>query len=479
MSVGGHTDRFAYYASANVNRSDLGLMTPAEHVIHDAADGYGGFSTLVYNLNADDQLRLIASVRRDDYQIPNTPRQIAGDVQRETDAYTVLAWVHSLSSTAVLTSSLFYHYNRADLDGAPWDFPVSTTDQRSSSYFGGQESLRVRAGRNELAAGVLGFGQDDNHGFDVLFNNGGNPAVAQSLSLSGSMAAAYFQDTYKVTQWLTLSGGVRQTHFAGLVTENATDPRLGASARLPGDWILHAFWGKFYQAPPLETLSGPLLALARHGNLGFLPLHGERDTEFQYGVTIPLRGWTIDIDHFRTAAHNFFDHNPLGNSDVFLPITITGALIRATELAVRSPRYWNAVHAHIAYSNQTADGSGTITGGLTNFSPSTGAYALDHDQRNTLNAGFDAQLPSRYFASMNLYYGSGFSNGSGPPSHLPSHASLDVSLGKSFSKILSGSVSVLNVTNRHLLLDNSLTFDGVHWSNPREIYAELHYKFGY
>jgi len=137
------------------------------------------------------------------------------------------------------------------------------------------------------------------------------------------------------------------------------------------------------------------------------------------------------------------------------------------------------VELHIAYSNQTADGFGTINGGLTDFSPPTGYYALDHDQRNTLNAGVDAQLPGQAFASLNLYCGSGFSNGDAPPSHLPSHASIDLSVGKTFGKSLTASLTILNLTNRHLLIDNSLTFDGVHWNNPREIYAELRYRFGY
>ena len=61
----------------------------------------------------------------------------------------------------MLTSSLLYHYNRADYDGASWDYPISTTDQRSSTYFGGQESLHVSAGRNTLEAGLYGFGQHD------------------------------------------------------------------------------------------------------------------------------------------------------------------------------------------------------------------------------------------------------------------------------------------------------------------------------
>src|SRR5580658_2458826 len=142
-SIGSHTDQFAYYASVNGNRSDLGLMAPDAQIIHDGEDGYGGFSTLTYNLTPDDQFRLVLSARRDDYQIPNTPGQIAGDVQREADSYALFSWVRTLSSSATLTSSLFYHYNRADYDGASWDYPISTTAQRSSTYFGGQESLHV------------------------------------------------------------------------------------------------------------------------------------------------------------------------------------------------------------------------------------------------------------------------------------------------------------------------------------------------
>ena len=70
----------------------------------------------------------------------------------------------------------------------------------------------------------------------------------------------------------------------------------------------------------------------------------------------------------------------------------------------------------------------------------------------------------------------GFSNGEGTPSHLPSHAEVSLAAGKSFSQNLSGSVTVLNLTDRHLLVDNSLTFGGFHYNNPREIYAQLHYR---
>jgi len=54
-----------------------------------------------------------------------------------------------------------------------------------------------------------------------------------------------------------------------------------------------------------------------------------------------------------------------------------------------------------------------------------------------------------------------------------------LSAGKSFGQSLSASLTVLNLTDRHLLTDNSLTFGGVHYNDPRQIYAQIHYRFGY
>jgi len=484
LSVGSHTERFAYYASVNGNRSDLGIATPVAQIIHDAENGYGAFSTLIFNATPDDQFRFVVSARHDSYDIPNTPPtpgQFAADVQRETDAFAILSWVRKLGTDASLTSSLFFHQNQADLDGAPNDTPISTTDQRSSTYIGGQENLRWHVAQHDLQVGVTGFSQRDSESFDVLFNDGSNaPPIAQTLKPTGSLVAAYLEDTYKATDWLSFAGGVRQTHFAGALTEDATSPRLGLTLRLPKiDWILRGFWGKYYQAPPLTTLSGPLLQFAQANNLGFIPLHGERDEEYQVGLTIPISGWTVDVDHFHTDAKNFFDHNNIGNSNAFLPLTIDGALIQGNELTIRSPRVWNIGQFHLAYSNQTADGIGAINGGLTDFVPPAGSFALDHDQRNTANAGLDLNLPCRAFASMSVYVGSGFANGEAPPSHLPGHAELNLSAGKAFSDSFSASLTVLNLTDRHLLVDNSLTFGGFHYNDPRQIYAQIHYKFGY
>jgi len=480
LSAGNHTERFAYYASVSGNRSGLGIETPVAQVLHDAEDGYGAFTTLVLDATPADQLRFVGSARRDEYDIPISPGERTGDVQREADAFAILSWVRTLAAHATLTSAVFYHGNRADYDGAPDDFPIDTTDHHTSVYAGGQESARIVTGRHTLEAGLYGFRQWDEQRFDVLFNDGSDPPVHETTSPSGSLIAAYLQETFRAAHWLTVSAGVRQTHYSGQLVENATSPRLGATVMLPRvGWTLRAFYGEYYQAPPLDTLSGPLLAYAMQSNLAFLPLPGERDQEWQIGLLIPAAGWTIETDYFHLHARNFFDHNPLGESNVFLPLAIDGALIRGTELTLRSPRMGGFARVHLAWSNQTADGFGTVSGGLTDFSPPAGHFALDHDQRNTVNAGLDAQLPGRAFASLNLYYGSGFSNGDPPPSHLPSHARIDLAVGKAFGERFIASVTVLNLTDRRLLLDDSVTFGGTHFEYPREIYAEIHYRFGY
>jgi hypothetical protein len=480
LSVASHTDDLAYYVSVNGNRSGLGIETPVAQIIHDSENGYGGFGTVIYDVTPADQIRFVFQARHDNYDIPNSPGDLLNDVQRETDSFGILSWVHTLNADATLTTSAFAHYNAANLDADLDDYPIATTDQRASTYLGGQEVLRWHVTRNDVQIGALGFSQHDTETFNILFNDGSGAPVYERSGPTGALEAVYVEDTFKATTWLNLMAGVRQTHFAGGVTEDATSPRIGVTVLLPGvDWVLRGFWGKFYQAPPLTTLQGPLLEYAQASNLGFLPLRGERDEEYQFGLTIPVHGWTVDVDHFRTQAKNFFDHNNIGNSNAFLPLTIDGALIAGNELTMRSPRFWSFGQVHVTYSNQVANGFGAINGGLTDFSPAAGSFALDHDQRNTANVGLDANLPAASYASINVYYGSGFANGEGPSSHLPSHGEINLSGGKNFGKSLSATLTVLNLTNKHLLTDNSLTFGGFHYNDPRQIIGEVRYRFGY
>jgi hypothetical protein len=50
-------------------------------------------------------------------------------------------------------------------------------------------------------------------------------------------------------------------------------------------------------------------------------------------------------------------------------------------------------------------------------------------------------------------------------------------LGKTFAEKYTVSVNAINVANRRVQLDNSLTFGGFHWNDPRQIYGEFRYRF--
>jgi outer membrane receptor protein involved in Fe transport len=79
---------------------------------------------------------------------------------------------------------------------------------------------------------------------------------------------------------------------------------------------------------------------------------------------------------------------------------------------------------------------------------------------------------------VNVNYGSGFLDEDGP-AHLAAHTTFDLSFGKTFGENWSLRVTGLNLGNHHYLLDNSNTFGGTHFANPREIAIQLKYRFRY
>jgi outer membrane receptor protein involved in Fe transport len=496
ISFGDHSDRFAWYGSLSGYRTDLGLETPSAENLHNQAAGLGGFGSLIFNKSPNDQLRLVTSIRGDHYQVPNDPNlQAQGfrDVENERDAFANFSWLHTIGSGIVLTVSPFFHFNRAHYIGDYTGVPDSTVsipqDDRGSNYIGGVVSTAYTRGHHNAHFGAQVFGQRDNQLFAVNAGDGTVTVPPQREILWGSVSALFLEDQYKVTNWLTLNGGVRLTHFGGTgtntllggnhpISENAADPRLGAAVQIPKlHWVARAFWGRYYQAPPLLTVSGSLLAQCNSADCGFLPLHGERDEQREFGLTIPLAGWTFDVANFRTAARNFFDHDVLGNSNIFFPLTIDRARIHGWETTANSPRVAGRVQFHLAYSHQYAEGAGAVTGGLTNFTPpDAGYFFLDHDQRDTVSTGLNLSLPRRAWTAVNVNYGSGFLDGNGP-GHLPSHTTVDLSIGKSFGENWSVRFSALNVGNNHYMLDNSNTFGGSHFANPRELAFQVKYRF--
>ena len=90
-------------------------------------------------------------------------------------------------------------------------------------------------------------------------------------------------------------------------------------------------------------------------------------------------------------------------------------------------------------------------------------------------------LPWRLNASTDIYYASGFTNGdpTTPGDHLTPHTTMDLLVSKNLRENLTVNVQSVNVGNRRVLLDNSFTFGGTHYLNPREILVQFRYRFHY
>ena len=478
FNFGGHTERLAYYASIDANRSQLGLGNPTSAVIHDQESGVGGFASVLYNPTPRDQLRWTVSLRSDHYQIPNTPDdQAAGirDLDLEHDYLVGFGWTHTLSDGILFSITPYLHYNSARYLGGPADTPFILDDNDRSTYIGGRAVVQAQKKKHNARVGLEVWGQHDNTFFGLTANPG-TRTLAQQQKQWANSDALFLEDQYKATSWLTFDLGLRLTHYGGLVNDNAADPRLGAALRIPRlHWIVRGYYAYYYQPPPLNSLTGPLLDFALAQGFGFTPLHGERDIQHDIGLTMPYRGWALDVDNFHTSARNFLDHDGIGNSGIFVPLTDLGARIRGTEISLRSPEIHRMARLRIAYSNQIAQGIGPISGGLLQDSD-VGPFILDHDQRNTLSTVVSLRLPGRFWVTPTYSFGSGFLDGDGPY-HLPPHSTVDLSIGKRWRENWSASVNATNIANTRYLLDNSNTFGGTHYVNPRQIYGELRFRF--
>jgi hypothetical protein len=515
LSLGDHSERNAWYASITGERSNYGLAPPVAQVLHDATNSGSGFVSLIRNQTPKDQFRLNAQYREDYFQVPYDPNPNdweqatppggnpyyvsygLRDGQTERDSFVIGNWVHTLSPKALFSFAPFYHFNQANYDSPSTDSPAATTWHQSSNYVGGQGDLHADAGPNNFSGGMYTFYQAESDLFGVMDNTtspktvyGPDPSTAGAALVEG-----YLSDHLRVGQYVTLLGGMRFSSYHAGLNESATYPRIGATVEIPKlHWVLRGFYGHFFQPAPIETVSKSVLNYAGQqptGENAFTPLPSERDEEHQFGIQIPYKGWLLDVDTVKNRVNNFLDHSNLGESNMYFPIAVDGALVRAWEMTLRSPQLGRLGQFHVTYSNQIAEQRGNIIGGFTcsisgdpacdlgfNYAP------VDHDQRETLNTGFTSNLPMHTWFSTNVYYGSGFSNGlEGSPQspyqgpYLPVHTTFDVSAGHAIGERWRVSGSMLNVTNHRVLQDTSITIGGFHYNDPRMFSGELRYRF--
>src|SRR5207249_7936621 len=131
-------------------------------------------------------------------------------------------------------------------------------------------------GRHNARFGAYGFAQQDDSLFRVVATDGSGSVASEKDSSSGGIFSFFAEDQFRATDWLTLNAGLRYTHFSAGIVEDKTDPRIGAALHIPKlGWVVRAFYGRYYEALPFTTVSGPLVQLVVDQGFFFVLLDSE------------------------------------------------------------------------------------------------------------------------------------------------------------------------------------------------------------
>ncbi len=378
----------------------------------------------------------MTSLRKDYYQIPYDPNfndlessqfDSSGtrDGDRESDAILNFSWVHTFNSKLLLTVSPFYHYNSANYESSPNDYPTATTDQHSSSYAGGQVSFSANFSRTTCRS-------DSTDSIRTTTRTSASFPTARPMAIltllrpiatrqptapfadqqspTGGLAAFFIDDKFKPVSWLTLSAGMRPTHFSGGVSESAISPRFGVALNRPAPEL---------DLPRLlrSLLSGASAHL-HHRIARCSCARASAADSFRFPASATKR--VSSASPFPSAAGS---STPTPSA----PASTTSSITTSSENPISSSHSPSRTPSSAAGKPPCARRASLIVSRFTSptptrspkeeaplpvvspISPRSIFGSLDHDQRNTLNVGGDVTLPWRAYASTNVYYGSGFS----------------------------------------------------------------------
>ena len=292
FQFGGCGGDFSYYLTGLFLQSNLGLSSavPAPDPIHDAVTQGQGFSYLTYELNPTTKLSLISGMTLSFNQFPNRPDQpplyqldhinpalypssgIDSGINQQ-DYYGVFALNGAMGSkadyqvayTAHYNSQTFYPDSIGDLIYQGISSNVFTSDL--SNTLQGDLTYRLSESHTLRAGFYMGeYGVESDQASQVFPIVMGKPAiipisVTANLNKINLVYGVYLQDTWRITDKLSVNFGSRWDRVTGFTINSQFSPTINFVYEPRTDTTLHAGFARSFQLPNFQNVSPDIFKL--------------------------------------------------------------------------------------------------------------------------------------------------------------------------------------------------------------------------
>ncbi len=416
VELQGCHDQFSYYVTGLYLHSNLGFSsaTPAPDPVHDQIDEGQGFAYLAYQLSAFAKLSLISGATYVDAQFPNVPGLPAqwqlDDINPasypsskinsrldQQDYFGVLALDGVLGENADYQFAYSTHYNNENFHPDPigellyQGVASHVFNSDLSNSLEGDFTYRL-GGAHTLGAGFY-FGEYgieiDDHSLVFPLGVNGKQQTTTPISVGANLNkinlvyGVYLQDTWRITEKLSLNFGSRWDRLQGFSVNSQFSPTINLVYKIRPDTTLHAGFARYFQIPNFQGVSPNIsnifagtsgsLGVASGGNLAPEP---ETDYYWDAGFThafLPHLMWEED-NYFRIDRH-YLDEGQFGAVPIDAPLNYKRGYGGGVEntLTYNLPNLALRVSVFVAREEDIG-----VATGQYNFAPAELAYINRH-----------------------------------------------------------------------------------------------------
>lgn len=461
---------------------------------------------------------IVGLIQETDSGFEPVTSQNIDEFQKENNQYSHLVWRHDWSQDQFLSLSGFFQHSRATFTTDPFnalsytedtDEPFSASDQDRWAYAGGirldyshrlnpdhliktgfQIQRTQAVNKTRLSAFLRDEAGDPIGG--VISRNADNRTI-------GWREEFWIQDQWTPWAQWTFNLGVRFDQIQALTNDGQVSPRVGATYAMTPNHVFHAFYGRLFTPPNLESV--PFLQLntigttAQPENLTNRTVEPERAHYFEVGSAHALGdSLSIELTGYYKLNKNLSDAGQFGTSPLLNYFAFKRGWQRGIDLTVKAKFLENLYgRGNVAWGQcrgkKLQSGYFLLEQNEINDINSNSGVYCDHMQLVTSSAVLTYRPFAHTTVTGQMLFGSGLRSsdpgGKTNATHSPSYTTYNLSIEHLLPlwdnyKALLG-FDVINLLDQQVFLNDgegSIGLGVAHANMPRSFFFRGQFFFG-